>query len=235
MNEGVVGGTGRGVFVAGTDTGVGKTYVACALLRALRACGLRAAGMKPIAAGIDAHETVNADVAALAEADALEVPLRARNPYAFADPIAPHLAARDRGVTVELAVVAAAFRELAQVADAIVVEGAGGVRVPVAPGIDMLDIARRLRLPVVLVVGMRLGCLNHALLSADAIAARGLTLAGWVANRIDPSMLRADDNVRELRRLVRAPLLADVAYGAPAAFAGPALSSFAFGRASKAC
>jgi dethiobiotin synthetase len=116
-----------------------------------------------------------------------------------------------------------------------VVEGAGGARVPVAPGLDMLDIARRLRLPVLLVVGVRLGCLNHALLTVDALASRGLALAGWVANRIDPSMLRADDNVRELRCLIPAPLLADVAYGAIPVFTPASLSRLAPGRGGKAC
>ena len=225
----------QGIFITGTDTGVGKTHVACALVRALRESGARVAAMKPIAAGIDEGAQFNADVIALADADGLDVPPRVRNPYAFADPIAPHLAARDCAAIVDLAVIAAAFGDLAQFADLAIVEGAGGARVPVAPGLDMLDIARELRLPVLLVVGMRLGCLNHALLTADAIAARGLDLAGWVANRIDPAMLRSDDNVSELRRLIPAPLVADVAYGATPAFDPASLSRFAFGRSGKAC
>ena len=224
-----------GLFITGTDTGVGKTHVACALVRALRASGVRVAGMKPIAAGLHYGETINADVAALAEADGLAVPVRLRNPYAFAEPIAPHLAARDRGVTVDLAVIAAAFHDLARSVDVVVVEGAGGARVPVAPGLDMLDIARSLGTPVLLVVGLRLGCLNHARLTADAIAARGLHLAGWVANRIDPGMLRGDDNVAELCTLIPAPLLADVACGAIPAFDHASLSRVAFGRSGKAC
>jgi dethiobiotin synthetase len=224
-----------GIFITGTDTGVGKTRIACALVRALRESGTRVAGMKPIAAGIDQGAALNADVAALADADALDIPLRVRNPYAFTDPIAPHLAARDGGMSVDLAVIAAAFRDLARFADMVVVEGAGGARVPIGPRLDMLDIARRLRLPVLLVVGVRLGCLNHALLTADAIASRGLALAGWVANRIDPAMLRADDNVDELRSLIPAPLVADVAYGAIPAFDPVSLSRLAPGRARKAC
>jgi dethiobiotin synthetase len=224
-----------GIFVTGTDTGVGKTRVACALVRALRESGSRVAGMKPIAAGIDQGAALNADVAALAVADGLDIPLRMRNPYAFTDPIAPHLAARDGGVSVDLAVIAAAFRDLAQHADLVIVEGAGGARVPIAPRLDMLDIARRLRLPVLLVVGVRLGCLNHALLTVDAVASRGLTLAGWIANRIDPAMLRADDNVDELRSLIPAPLAADVAYGATPAFDPVSLSRLAPGRRGKAC
>ena len=224
-----------GIFVTGTDTGVGKTYVACALLRALRASGMRVAGMKPVAAGIDEGSALNADVAALAAADGLSVPARVRNPYAFAAPIAPHLAARDGGVTVDLDAIATAFVEISRQVDLVVVEGAGGARVPLAPGLDMLDLARTLRLPVLLVVGVRLGCLNHALLTADAVAARGLALAGWVANRIDPWMLRADDNVAELRDLLPAPLVADVAWDAIPAFPPASLSSLGFGRFGKAC
>jgi dethiobiotin synthetase len=223
------------VFVTGTDTGVGKTRVACALVRALRASGIRAAGMKPIAAGIGDGMHLNADVAALADADGLDIPVRVRNPYAFSPPIAPHLAARDCGITVDLAVIACAFAALSQSAEAVVVEGAGGARVPLAPGVDVLDIARALRLPVLLVVGVRLGCLNHALLTADAIAARGLTLGGWVANRIDAAMLRADANVAELACLLPAPCVADVAYGATPMFETASLSRLAFGLPGKAC
>ena len=202
----------RGLFVTGTDTGVGKTRAACALLRALRAAGVRAAGMKPVAAGIDEGALRNDDAIALAAADGLDLPERDRNPYAFAPAIAPHIAARDESAVIELSLIAAAWRRLAAVADAIVVEGAGGVRVPLGPALDVLDIARRLRLPVLLVVGVRLGCLNHALLSADAIAARGLTLAGWIANRIDPLMERADDNVADLAARLPGPLVADIAW-----------------------
>lgn len=216
--------TTRGIFVTGTDTGVGKTRIAVALLRALVEAGMRAAGMKPIAAGIARGSDVNGDVAELAAADGLALPRADRNPYAFVPAIAPHLAARDVGITMELGPIAAAWRRVAQVADVIVLEGAGGVLVPLAGDLDMLDIARRLRLPVLLVVGVRLGCLNHALLSAQAIRARGLTLAGWVANRIDPAMARADDNVADLATRLPAPLLADVAWGQPAAIPRTALA-----------
>ena len=117
----------------------------------------------------------------------------------------------------------------------LVLEGAGGARVPLAPGADVIDIARALRLPVLLVVGVRLGCLNHALLTADAIAGRGLALAGWVANRIDLHMLRADASVAELASLLPAPCVADVAYGATPAFDAASLSSLGFGLPGKAC
>lgn len=190
----------RGVFVTGTDTGVGKTHVAVALLAALAASGLHAVGMKPVAAGIDAGADVNEDVAALAAAGNVDAPLALRNPYALTEPIAPHLAAGDARVRIDLGVIERAFTALATHTDVVVVEGAGGVLVPLGAHEDMLDIARVLRLPVLLVVGMRLGCLNHALLSALAIRARGLALAGWVANELPPGMARCADNVATLVR-----------------------------------
>ncbi len=213
----------RGIFVTGTDTGVGKTRVAAALLRALRAAGVRAAGMKPVAAGIAAGDTMHPDVAELAAADGLALPPADRSPYAFAPAIAPHLAARDARVVIDLDVIAAAWTRIGMAADVVVVEGAGGVCVPLNEGADMLDLARHLRLPVLLVVGVRLGCLNHALLSAHAIRVRQLALAGWVANRIDPAMARADDNVRELARRLGLPPLADLAWSEPAILARSSL------------
>lgn len=216
----------RGIFVTGTDTGVGKTVVAAALLRALVARGARAVGMKPIAAGIEPGATVNADVAALLKGGNLAAPLADVNPYAFAPSIAPHLAARRDGVKIDVDRIAAAYERLAALADRIVVEGAGGVLVPLGPRTDMLDIPARLGLPVLLVVGMRLGCLNHALLSALAISARGLAFAGWVANRIDPAMADAEGNLAALRERLPAPLVADFAWladGKPA----PALATAA--------
>jgi dethiobiotin synthetase len=137
-----------------------------------------------------------------------------RNPFSFVPAIAPHLAARDLRITIDLETIAAAWTKVAVLADVIVVEGAGGVLVPLGSQLDMLDVPLRLRLPVLLVVGVRLGCLNHARLSAGAIRARGLDLAGWIANRIDPAMARADDNVAELARWLEAPPLADLRYGA---------------------
>jgi dethiobiotin synthetase len=197
----------RGVFITGTDTGVGKTFVAAALLRGLCDTGLRAVGMKPVAAGIEPGSAVNADVTALAQAGNVDAPLADRNPYAFAAPIAPHLAARAEGRVIDIGVIALAYGRLAARSDAVVVEGAGGALVPLDERRDMLDIACALGLPVLLVVGIRLGCLNHALLSVLAIRARGLTLAGWVANRPEPDMPFADANVDTLaRRLGIAPI-----------------------------
>jgi len=204
----------RGVFITGTDTGVGKTLVATWLLRTLRKT-YRAVGMKPVAAGLADGESVNADVKALIDAGNVEAPLADVNPYSFAPPIAPELAARLAGTTIDLDVIAAAYSRLAARADAVVVEGAGGTLVPLTLGTDMLDIPRQLGIPVLLVVGIRLGCLNHALLSALAINARGLLLCGWVANRIDPAMRESDANVATLAERLPAPLLADLGWNAP--------------------
>jgi dethiobiotin synthetase len=198
--------TAPGIFVTGTDTGVGKTVAASALLRALAAEGWRAVGMKPVASGLAAGEAVPEDVVAHAEAANVIAPLDARNPYRFAPPIAPHVAAREAGVRIELTAIAAAYGELAAVADAIVVEGAGGPLVPLDDRHDMLDIAASLRLPVLLVVGIRLGCLSQARLCELAIRARGLRFAGWVAARIEPAMLRPEENVASLAAVLGAPI-----------------------------
>ena len=202
----------RGFFVTGTDTGVGKTVVATMLLRALAGAGLRAVGMKPVSAGVAPGETVNADVRSLIDAGNVDAPLADINPYSLALPIAPELAARAEGIDIVLDRIAAAYLRLSAVADAIVVEGAGGALVPLAPQSDMLDIPARLGLPVILVVGIRLGCINHALLSMLAIRARGLALAGWIASRIDPAMQEGDANVATLAERIPAPFLADVAW-----------------------
>jgi len=198
-----------GLFVTGTDTGVGKTAVACALLRRWAARGVRCVGMKPVAAGGDD------DVAALAAAGNVEAPRAARNPFAFAPAIAPHLAAAEAGVAIDLACIRTAYTALAARADRIVVEGAGGVWVPLDATRDMLDIAQALSLPVLLVVGVRLGCLNHALLAAHAIHARGLGCAGWVANLVDPQMERIEANVHALATRLPAPRVATLAWGRP--------------------
>ena len=205
----------RGLFVTGTDTGVGKTLVAVAILSALAGSGKRAVGMKPVSAGLAADGSVNPDVAALRAAGNVDAPLEDRNPYAFAPAIAPHLAAVEAGATIDLAVIAAAYARLAARSDFVVVEGAGGALVPIDATHDMLDIAAHLRLPVLLVVGMRLGCLNHALLSAAAIRARGLELGGWVANGIDPHMEAFSANVEALSQRLQAPRIASMEWDAP--------------------
>jgi dethiobiotin synthetase len=206
--------TTPGIFVTGTDTGIGKTRAAVALIEGFVADGFRVAGMKPVAAGIDAGASANADVLALAQAANVAASLSDINPYAFAPATAPHLAASRAGVTIDLDRCAQACGRLAAAADVVVVEGAGGVLVPLGARQDMLDLPRRLGLPVVLVVGIRLGCINHALLSALAIRARGLIFAGWIANRIDPRFADADASAATLAAALGAPLMADIAFAA---------------------
>lgn len=196
-------------FVTGTDTGVGKTLVSSAMLSLLAASGLRAVGMKPVAAGLDLVDGSwrNDDVEQLMAAGNVVAPLSLRCPYLLRAPMAPHLAAQEEGVRMALQPLLSAYEQLARQADAVVVEGVGGFRVPLADGFDSADLAVALGLPVVLVVGLRLGCLNHALLTAEAIRARGLVLAGWVGSAIDPRMLAFDDNLQTLRAQLDAPLL----------------------------
>ena len=198
-----------GLFVTGTDTGVGKTLASCTLLHALRARGLRAVGMKPLASGSEATPDGlrNEDALALQAASAPRPAYDDVNPYALPLPLAPELAARDAGVTVALAPLLAAHARLATRADVVVVEGVGGWMAPLAGDLMQADLVRALELPVVLVVGLRLGCLNHAYLSARAIQADGCRLAGWIGTGIDPVMDRIDDNRALLAARLPAPCL----------------------------
>jgi dethiobiotin synthetase len=196
----------KGLFVTGTDTGVGKTRVAVALIHILRARGLRVAAMKPVSAG-NAPGELNEDVMALLQAANVAADIRDVNPYAFGPAIAPHIAAQQAGVRIELDTIAAAYARLAAAADVVVVEGAGGWCVPLNEREDLADLAQRLGLPVVLVVGLRLGCLNHALLTAESIAHRKLPWAGWVGNAIDPEMAFQSDNVTALQARLPGPCL----------------------------
>lgn len=206
--------TSHGLFVTGTDTGAGKTLVASALLRAFALSGLRAVGMKPVATGCraDAHNRANEDVAALIAASNVRAPIDLINPYCFEPPIAPHLAAQQAGSSISLARIRACYLSLASLADRVVVEGAGGLLVPLGPRENWGDLVRYLDLSVVLVVGMRLGCLNHALLTAEAIRNRGLPFAGWVANRIDSAMPFFEENLETLRQKLPAPLIASMPF-----------------------
>jgi len=201
----------RGFFVTGTDTGVGKTRVACALLHAFAATGCSVVGMKPVAAGReDGHFH---DVTALMAASSVAAPGALVNPYAFDPAIAPHIAAARSGVAIELERITSAYASLSALADVVVVEGAGGYMIPLNQRQTSADLARALALPVVLVVGMRLGCLNHALLTRLAIAASGLACAGWVANCIDPSMDGLAENIASLEQRLDSPLLGRVPFG----------------------
>lgn len=202
-----------GYFITGTDTGSGKTFVTCALLEAFRRRGVTAAPMKPVAAGTMAIDGVhvNEDVALMIAASGMRFPRHCINPYCFDEAIAPHIAARHQGIVPDLAVIATAARELSMRADCVLVEGAGGFLVPLSDEESMARIPALLGLPVILVVGMKLGCLNHALLTAEAIRARGLALAGWVANTPGERMSAYDENLATLKRCLPAHLLGEIA------------------------
>ena len=194
-------------YVTGTDTGIGKTIASTALLHALRSGGLRAVGMKPVASGCVRTDTGwhNEDALALLEASDPRPDYADLNPYALPSPLAPEIAAREAGVEIELAKIVSAFERLRALADAVVVEGVGGWSAPLSATLDQVDVARSLRLPVVMVVGMRLGCLNHARLTARAVAADGCELVGWIANHVDPDMERQDENFELLRVRLQTP------------------------------
>ena len=204
--------TAQGFFVTGTDTGVGKTLVSAALLHAFAGLGYRAVGMKPVAAGANQIDGVwcNEDVLQLQAAANVVANPAWVNPYLLRTPVAPHIAADYQGVSIELPRIRDAYEHLAALADVVVVEGAGGFKVPLSATRDSADLAKYLALPMILVVGMRLGCINHALLTAEAIAARGLKLAGWVANRLDPEMTAYEENLAALRVRLNCPLLAEL-------------------------
>ncbi len=200
-------------FVTGTDTDVGKTTIAAGLLRAARLAGLSTAAVKPLASGCEpsAEGLRNSDALALLAECSLPLSYAQVNPFAFAPAIAPHLAAREAGVKLEVVALASAVQAvLDQRADFTLVEGAGGWRVPLGDQATLADLPITLDLPVILVVGVRLGCINHAVLTAEAIARDGLRLAGWVANVIDPQTSRLEDNLRTLTERLTAPCLGQV-------------------------
>ena len=212
------------LYVTGTDTGIGKTLASRALLHALRGHGLRALGMKPVASGCERidGEWKNADALALLEAGDPRADYANVNPFALEHPLAPELAARDAGIEVALQPILDAHARLAARADALIVEGVGGWAAPLSATLMQADLVRALQVPVLLVVGLRLGCLNHALLSARAIAQDGLHLAGWIASHVDPAMERVDDNIAMLRERMPATcwgVLPHVSDADPAALA----------------
>ena len=200
------------LFITGTDTGVGKTRVTLGLMAAGQARGKVVNGMKPVASGSSRQGGLlrNADAVQIRDRCSRQVSYQQVNPYAFAEPIAPHIAARKAQVEVELEVLAAAFHSLADGADSVIVEGVGGWRVPLADGIQTGDLVRRLELSVVLVVGLRLGCINHALLTAESILAAGLPCAGWLANGISREYAEKQATLDFLRRQIPAPFLGDI-------------------------
>jgi dethiobiotin synthetase len=199
----------KSFFITGTDTEIGKTFVTCGLLVALRDHGINAAPMKPVAAGTTQLDGINAneDVHALIAAYGKPIAASLVNPYCFTEAIAPHIAADHENRSVDLDVIREAFNSLRASHDTLLVEGAGGFLVPLSATESMSILPTTLELDVILVVGMRLGCLNHALLTAEAIRARGLGLAGWVANTVDTNMSSFAENVATLEAALPAPCM----------------------------
>ena len=192
----------KAFFITGTDTGIGKTYVACKLIQHYIAQGYKVVGMKPVAAGCELinGEWVNDDVLKLEAVSNVKAPRKLTNPYSFKEPIAPHIAAELAGEVIEIAKIKQAFDALTEYADIVIVEGAGGFLVPLNDVDSMADLANALNIPTILVVGMRLGCINHALLTIEAIKCRNVSLAGWVANPIDAKMQQYNKNIEVIAK-----------------------------------
>jgi dethiobiotin synthetase len=212
-----------GFFVTGTDTGVGKTHVAAALLRGLARSGMRVAAMKPVAAGAERTPDGlrNDDALRLAAAANVAVPYDRLNPYCLAAPVSPHIAAQEAGIVIDPARIRHEFETLSRAADCVIVEGAGGWLAPISATQTMEDVAIALGLPVILVVGLRLGCLNHAQLTARAIHASGLQLVYWLANEIDPAFERCEANLATLTATLGPPLAVVPHSATPAAVTIP--------------
>ncbi|CAN4274988.1 BioD Dethiobiotin synthetase [Methylophilaceae bacterium] len=189
-------------FITGTDTGIGKTYIACKLIKQYVAQGYKVVGMKPVAAGCDwvNGEWINDDVLKLEAASNIKVPRELTNPYSFKEAIAPHIAADLEGKTIEITIIKQAFDELCKLADIVIVEGAGGFLVPLNNSNDIADLAKALNIPIIVVVGIKLGCINHALLTIESIKARNCPIKGWVANLIDSQMQCASDNIASIEK-----------------------------------
>lgn len=203
-----------GVFVTGTDTGIGKTRIAQALVAGLRNAGQRCVGMKPVATG--AIETPQGrrseDALALMAQASVQAPYALINPYLFIPPIAPHIAAREAGIAVRFAHIGAAYAALCDLADSVVVEGVGGWRAPLGEEGGVAELVNYLELPVILVVGIRLGCINHALLTAESIVRSAGALTGWVANIVEPGLAHEEDNIATLCEALPATCLGVLPY-----------------------
>lgn len=204
----------KSYFITGTDTGAGKTWATVALMRYLQSQGKTVLGMKPVASGCTLHdgEWKNDDALLLQRHATFVVPYDRVNPYALELPVAPHIAAQSAGIGIDFDVIGAAFQQLRAQADSVLVEGVGGWTVPLNASQDVADLARFLGLPVILAVGMRLGCINHARLTCRAIDASGVECAGWLAVCVDPQMAVLAENIATLQQLIAAPLLGVLPY-----------------------
>ncbi|MCZ6526712.1 MAG: dethiobiotin synthase [Gammaproteobacteria bacterium] len=196
-------------FISGTDTGVGKTWLTTGLMTALKNKGLVVAGMKPVASGgtVCGTAILNADALLIQKHCSKPVSYESINPYSFRAAVAPNIAARQSGVELDVAKIHTAFKSLQDLSEAVIVEGIGGWRVPLADGIQTFDLVRQLRLPVIMVVGLRLGCINHAILTAESMLADGVELLGWVANHLSPDLSAVDETIDSISSSVTAPLL----------------------------
>jgi dethiobiotin synthetase len=214
------------IYITGTDTDAGKTFATCALLHALRSAGLRAAGMKPIASGaVDTPQGLRSDDAlALQRASHPTVDYATVNPIVLRTPTAPEIAAAIDGVSVDLAPLHAAHRRLCGSADWVLVEGVGGWMAPLSTQLMQVDLVRALQLPVVLVVGLRLGCINHALLTQRALDADGVQVLGWIGSAVDPQMAHVEATCAILRQRLTAPCLGILAHGSDAQALSAALN-----------
>ncbi len=204
----------KGVFITGTDTEVGKTRITLGLMSAIQSSGLTVCGMKPLASGASKINNVllNEDALAIQQQASIHIDYQYINPYVYQQPIAPHLAAEKAGECIEIAKILDAYKKIEKMTDCIIVEGVGGWRVPINKNKTLSDLVRALNLPVIIVVGIRLGCINHALLSAEAIKADGLTLSGWIANRIDKDYTESDETIRSIAERIVAPKIADIPF-----------------------
>ncbi|MBM5570768.1 MULTISPECIES: dethiobiotin synthase [Deefgea] len=201
-------------FITGTDTDIGKTVASAQLIRGFAQMGYKTIGMKPVASGCERSNDIllNVDVASHCRASNISAPLDLINPYRFVPAISPHLAARDANVEIHISHLVDCAEQLSNLAEVVIIEGAGGWYAPISDQNTIADLATALAAPVIMVVGMRLGCLNHAQLTIDAIEQRGLIVAGWIANCIDPAFDRYEDNLAYLKKHISAPLLAELAY-----------------------
>ena len=206
---------GKGIFITGTDTGIGKTTVALGLMAALKEKGFTVAAMKPVSAGcVNTEDGLrNEDAVRLMQQSSIDVPYEVVNPYAFEPPVAPHIAAEETGVSIDIGLIKKRYEEIAQRADVIVVEGAGGWLVPINENETMADVARTLSLDVLTVVGIRLGCLNHALLTVNSIETNRCHHLGWVANLFTEDMQYSAENIQSLCERIKAPMLDKIEYG----------------------
>lgn len=204
-----------GIFITGTDTEIGKTYVSCLLMRSLIEEGYRVAGMKPVASGATLQDGIlkNEDALSLMAASNIETEYQTVNSYVFEPAISPHLAAAKAGIEIDCKNIKINFDKLVNQSDVVIVEGVGGWYAPLTMQTTVADMAKELNIPIIIVVGLRLGCLNHALLTLQAIKQTGLTISGWVANHVSENFLSADENIETLKHFFNdIPLIANIPY-----------------------